>query len=188
MQESSLSAFGLFLQYSRSKRLLRMTSPDAVSIEAPPFTRVDDMYFPQAASSSQSSFDQKRELYKCHVQRLLNAIIPSQHSMPNNSRCFREHISHKWELTDESTKSVFRQLAHEGRGRYNVAVAVKQPSPSRIFHLSDEDNLNHCPIVHSPGRSNKRRKCSSLVARSLFQGAEEKKKVTLAVHLQCWCW
>ena len=179
MQESSLSAFGLFLQYNRSKLLLQMTSTDAVSIEAPPFTRVDNMHLSQAASSSQSSFDQQRELYKCHVQRLLNAIIPSQHSMPNNFRCFREHISHKWELTDESTKSVFRQLAREGRGRCNDAIGGKQPSPSKIFHLPDEDNLINCPIVHSPGRPNKRRKCSSSVARSLFQCAEENKKCNL---------
>ena len=151
-----------------------MASIDAASIEAPPFTRVD--IFSQSASSSQSSFDQKRELYKCYVQRLLNTM-PSHHSMQDISRYFREHIIHRWKLTDESTKSVFRQLAREGRGRCNNdATGKNQPSPSKKFHLPDEDSLIHCPIVHNPGRRNKRRKCSSSVARSSLQGAEENEK------------
>lgn len=152
-----------------------MTSIDAVSIEAPSFTRVDNMHFSQSASSSQSSFNQKRELYKCYVQRLLNAM-PSHHSMPNSFRYFREHISHKWKLTDEPTKSVFRQLAREGRGGCNDARGKNQPSPSKKFHLPDEDSLIHCPIVHNTGRPNKRRKCSSSVARSSFQGAKENER------------
>ena len=177
MQESSLSAFGLFLQYNRSKLLLQVTSIDAVSIEAPPFTRVDTMHFSQSASSSQSSFNQKRkrEIYKCYVQRLLDAV-PNHHSMP--SRYFREHISHKWELTDESMKSVFRQLAREGR-RCNDAIRKNQPSPSKIFHMPDKDSLIHCPIVHNPGRPNKRRKFSSSIDRSLLQGADENERSNL---------
>ena len=112
------SDFEIFFWYNRNKLLLQNTIVGDVALSEDSFKKVDNNSFSSSASLLQSSWDHKRELYKSYVQGFLNEI-PGHYSQSVNFMHFREHISHKWKLADESTKSVFRQLARERRDREN---------------------------------------------------------------------
>lgn len=133
IQEHSL-ALELFFRYNRNKMLLQHQNFHEV-----PST---------LCASSDSRFDKMRELYKCYVQRIINDLQESHNSSgvaANNPMYFREHVNLKWQSADELTKSVFTELAREGRG----GVQQQHSRPSKLFRMQDHENID-CPIVHIP--------------------------------------
>lgn len=73
-------------------------------------------------------------------------------------------------VIDEPVKTVFKQVVPGGQFQ-DCDQDAKQLPPAKKYHMSNENNIQLCPVVHGPTSSNKRRKVGpeSSLARCLFR-------------------